>query len=59
VPSDLQRDDNSHGTEYASAFNEAYAQRLRERRGKAALIGGAIGTVAGLGFLIHFLSNLD
>jgi len=40
-------------------FTDRAAQRLRQRRGVAALIGGAIGTAAGFGFVIHILSNID
>jgi hypothetical protein len=57
APPEIEAVANSYGSEYARAFDEAYAQRLHVRRGVAALAGGALGTATGFGVLIYLLSH--
>jgi len=44
---------------YRRAYSESYKDRLRKRRGKAAILGGVAGVVSGFGLLIALLSDLD
>lgn len=45
------------GEAYRRAYRESYGKRLRERRGKAAMLGGLVGTVTGFGLLFVLLSG--
>lgn len=53
LPPEVERGLERLGPEYGRAFRESYSSRLRERRRRAALLGGAAGTVAGLALLLR------
>ena len=44
--------------ELRAAFDDAYVRRVRQRRVRAALVGGGTGALAGAGFLFFVLTQL-
>ncbi len=44
---------------FARAFRQGHIERLRARRHKAALAGGALGAAAGVGSFLWLLSHID
>ena len=44
---------------FARGFRQGHTERLRARRHRAALVGGAAGTAAGLGFCLWMISQIS
>jgi hypothetical protein len=44
---------------FARGFRQGHTERLRARRHKAALVGGAVGVAAGLGYFFWLVSNIS
>jgi hypothetical protein len=44
---------------FARGFRQGHTERLRARRRKAALVGGAVGAAAGFGYFVWLVSNIS
>lgn len=49
----------ANGADYAQAYQEGFARRLRQRRQRAVLLGGAAGLAAGFGLLYLVATNTN
>ena len=57
-PSDVVEKAANGRETFARGFRRGHTERLRERRHTAALVGGATGAAAGLGFFVWLVSQM-